>query len=106
MGAGRLEGVGLFFFTENSVAKAVCYQVKSSDKEIFELMLRLVYLELRGSFRLHIIWVAGTRQIESGIDGFSGGWLTDRIASSGSILYFVPLNEKAFERSPSLLPWV
>ena len=66
-------------------------------------MLRLVYLELRGCFRLQVIWVAGTRQIAAGIDGFSRGYLTDRIALSGSILYFMPLNETYFERSVSLL---
>ena len=55
MEAGRAEGVGIFFLTENSVAEAVYYWGKSSNKDIFELMLRLVYLELRGRFRLHII---------------------------------------------------
>ena len=46
------------------------------------------------------------RQIASGIDSFSRGFLTDRKASSGSILGFVPLNETAFERSETLFTWV
>ena len=61
--AGSMEGVELFFITENSVVEAMYYWGKSSNKGIFELMLRLVYLELRGCFRLNIIWVAGKRQI-------------------------------------------
>ena len=69
-------------------------------------MLRLIYLELRVCFRLHIIWVTGTRQIASGIYGFSRGVWTDGIASSGSILDFVILNETAFERYVSIFPWV
>ena len=69
-------------------------------------MLLLVYLELRGYFRLHIIWVAGTRQIWAGIDDFSRGCLTEKIAPSGSILDFVNLNETAFEILASLLTWV
>ena len=60
----RMEGVELFFMNENYMEEAVYYQGNSSNKEIFELMLRLVYLYMRGCFRLHIIWVAGTRQIE------------------------------------------
>ena len=68
-----MEGVELFFMTYNAVAEALYYQGKSSDKDIFELMLQLVYLDRRGCFRLHIIWVASIRQIASGIDGFSRG---------------------------------
>ena len=99
-----MEGTETFFLTNNSVEEDVYYRVNSGNKEIFVLMLRLVYLELRGCFRLHIIWVAGTRQIATGIDGFSRGCLTDGISWSGSILDFLMLNETAFERSVSLLP--
>ena len=79
---GSMEGLDIFFTTDKSVAEAVYYQVNSSNKESFELVIRLVYLELRGYFRLHTIWVAGTRQIAAGIDGFSRGCLTDGIASA------------------------
>ena len=100
------EGVEIFFLTKNAVAEAVYYWENSSDKDIFELMLLLVYLELRGCFILQIIWVAGTRQIAAGIDDCLRGHLTDGIASSGSILDFVPLNEKVFQRLTTMLPWV
>ena len=40
--AGRIEGVELFFLTNNSVAETVYYWGNYSNKEIFELMLRLV----------------------------------------------------------------
>ena len=59
--AGRMEGVELFFLIDNYVAEAVYYRGNSSNKDIFDLMLRLVYLDLMGFFILHIIWVAGTR---------------------------------------------
>ena len=81
----------LFFLTDNYVAEAVYYWGNSRYKEIFELMLRLVYLYLRGCFKLHIIWVAGKSQIASGIYGFSSGCLTDGMASSGSILDYTCL---------------
>ena len=44
--------------TDNYVSKAVYYRGNFTNKDIFELILRLVYLELRNCFRLHIIWVA------------------------------------------------
>ena len=58
---GRMERVDIFLLTDNYVAETVYYQVKFSDKDIFELMIQLVYLEFRGCFMLHIIWVAGKR---------------------------------------------
>ena len=81
-----MEGVEILFLTNNSVVEAVYYRGNSSDKYIFELILQLVYLELTGCFSLHIIWVAGRRQIAAVIDGFSRDCLIDRIALSGSIL--------------------
>ena len=44
MESGSMEEVELFFLTENSVVEAVYYWGKSSNKDIFELMLRLIYL--------------------------------------------------------------
>ena len=101
-----MDGAELFFLTDNYVTEAVYYRENSSDKGIFQLMLRLVYLELRDCFRLHIIWVSGTKKTAAGIDGFPRGCLTYGIVSSGSILDFVPLNETSFEHSVSLLPWI
>ena len=60
---------------------------------------------MRGCFRLHIIWVAGTRQIEAGIYGFSRFFLTDGIVLYGYIFNFLAVNYTSFEHSVSLLPW-
>ena len=68
-----MEGVEIFFLTDNSVAEALYYRGKSRKKDIFELMLQLVYLELRGCLILQIIWVAGTRKISAGKHMFSKG---------------------------------
>ena len=100
------EKVELFFLAENSVAEAVYYWGNSSNNNIFELMLLLVYLKSRGCFRLHIIWVDSTRQIASRINGFSKGCLTNGIYTSGSILDFVPLNKTAFDGSSTPLKFV
>ena len=98
--------VELFFLTKRSIEKAMYYWGNFSDKEIFELMLQLVELELRGCFRLHIVWVVGRMQIAAGKDDFSRGCLTDGIALSGSILDLVTFKKTAYERYVSLLPWV
>ena len=47
--ASRMEGLELLFITEIYVGEAVYYQGKSSDKDVFELMLWLVYLDIRGA---------------------------------------------------------
>ena len=96
----------LFFLTDKSMEEAVYYWGNPINNDIFDLMLQFIYLELSGCFRLYSIWVAGTRQIVAGIYGFSGGCFTDRIASSGYILDFVPLNDTAFDSLTSLLLWV
>ena len=85
---------------------AVYYQRNYIDKDIFELMPQLVYLYMRGCFRLHIILLAGTRQIAAEIYGFSRGHLTYGIVSYSSILDFVPLNDTACDHSASIFPWV
>ena len=61
--AGSMEGVDIFFLTRNSVVEAMYYQGNSSNKDIFELMIRLLYLELRSCFILHIIWLSGERKL-------------------------------------------
>ena len=47
-------------------------------------------------YKGRIVWVAGTMQIAAVIEGFSRGFLIDRIASSRTILEFLPLNETSF----------
>ena len=87
------------------MVKSVYYWGNFIDKGIFELMLRLVYLYQRSCFKLHIIWVAETRQKAAQIDVFKRGCFTAWISLSGSIVDFVLLNDTSFERSVSLLPW-
>ena len=40
--ACRMEGMELFFLTDNSVAEAVYYWVNCSDKDVFDLIIWLV----------------------------------------------------------------
>eukprot|EP00979_Chaetoceros_neogracilis_P013777 scaffold4083_cov261-Chaetoceros_neogracile.AAC.1 len=61
---------------------------------------------MKGNFRLHVIHIAGTRMIESGIDGLSRGDKAEGIALGKDVLQYVPLNLFPFDRSLRLLPWV
>ena len=47
MESSRMEGLELLFLTDKYVAEAVYYWGNYSNKEIFKLMLQLVYLEVR-----------------------------------------------------------
>ena len=66
-------GSGAFLFTENSMSESIYYEVKLSYQEIFELMFYLVYLKIKGCFRLKIIWVYGTRHIAAVVEEFYRG---------------------------------
>ena len=87
---------GDIFLVENGVSEAVYCWGNSINKELFELLFNIVYLDLRGCFKLHILCLDGTRQIAAGIYVFSGGGLTYGIVTSGSILYCFPLNKTSF----------
>ena len=103
---GSMDGIELLSLTENSVEKAIYYRGNSCNKEIFEMVPRLIYFELRGCFRLHIIWVDGSRRIVAGIDGFYRGFMMDGIDSLGSVLEFVPLKKTTTENLTTMLQWV
>jgi len=103
---GRLEGKELFMFTDNSVAERAYFKGTSKSRRLFELVLELRKLEMMGTFKLHLIHVAGTRMIESGIDGLSRGDFNTGVMTGRSILDYVPLAFSAVERSPEVVEWI
>ena len=80
---------GDIFLVENGVSEAVYCWGNSINKELFELLFNIVYLDLRGCFKLHILCLDGTRQIAAGIYVFSGGGVNiqDRHFRVYSILF-------------------
>ena len=99
-------GTELFIFTDNQVTESAFYKGTSKSKTLFDLVLQLKKLEMEGQLFLHVVWVAGTRMIAQGTDGFSRGDLENGVATGASMLSFVPLNETAFERQPNLETWI
>jgi hypothetical protein len=93
-------------FTDNSTAEAAFFKGTSTSEKLFNLVLRLRKIEMKGQLFIHLIHVAGTRMIWSGVDGLSRGDHNGGVMAGEDMLSFVPLSQSAAERSSSLLPWV
>ena len=104
--SGKLEGVELFFFTDNSVSESVSYRGNSTSPILFELILRLWSLEMKHKCTLHLIHVAGTRMIAQGTDGISRGDMMEGVLQGDDMLEHIPLALPPCERSATLLPWI
>lgn len=103
---GRLEGKEVFLFTDNSVSERAYFKGTSKSKTLFMLVLKLRRLELTGKFKLHLIHVAGTRMIDTGIDGLSRGDESTGIMAGIAMLDFVPLHLTAVAREPRMTDWI
>ena len=89
------------------VAERAYYNGGSNrNKLLDDLVFQLWNLQMRGNLRLHVYHVAGTRMIESGIDGLSRGDLTEGVSKGSSIMQFVPIHESPIARSPKVFDWV
>jgi hypothetical protein len=101
-----LNGHELFMFTDNSTAESAFFKGTSLSKKLFDLVLRLRKIEMEGNLFVHLVHVAGTRMISSGVDGLSRGDHNAGAMADESMPSFVPLSQNASERSAALLPWV
>ncbi len=103
---GLLDGVELFFFTDNQVAERAYYKGTSSSRTLFNLILRLRKIEMEGRMIIHVIHISGKRMIACGVDGLSRGDTSEGIGAGESMENFVPLHLDAAERSPRIVDWV
>jgi hypothetical protein len=87
----------IFMFTDNAVAEAAFYKGSSSNKKLFELVLRLWKLEVNLSLRLHLIHVSGKRMEAQGTDHLSRGIMHTGVLGGVSMLDFIPLHLSAVE---------
>ena len=99
---GRLDGVEIFLFIDNMVAERAYYKGSAKTKHLHGLILCLQKLEMEGNMILHVIHVAGTRMIRSGIDGLSRGDTHEGVAVGCNMLSYVALDQ----RSNKVLTWV
>jgi hypothetical protein len=103
---GALKGAEIFLFTDNSTSEAAYYNGSSKSEKLFDLVLRVKKLEMHRQSKIHIIHVSGERMKEQGSDGLSRGNLNVGVMAGKRMLDFVPIHLTAFERSPSLKPWL
>jgi hypothetical protein len=82
------------------------FKGSSKSKGLFDLILRLQKLEMRGDLIIHLIWVAGMRMIEKGMDGISWGDLNNGVMSGQCMLSFIPLDTRVDQCAPALVDWV
>lgn len=74
---GRLSGVEVFLFTDNSTAEAAFARGSSTTESLFDLVKRLKLMEMVFRARIHVIHISGKRMIAQGTDGLSRGCLTE-----------------------------
>jgi hypothetical protein len=101
-----LEGCEVFIFTDNTTAEAAFFKGNSSSQHLYELVLRLRELKMRGNLKLHMIHVAGTRMQAEGADGTARGDHLTGVMSGDSVLDYVPLHKGALELEPGLRDWL
>lgn len=70
---GLLDGVEVFFFTDNSTAEAVFYKGSSKNELLFRLVLRIHQLKMTYRCKIHFIHCSRKRMIAQGTDGLSRG---------------------------------
>ena len=104
---GNLNNIEVFICTDNVVAERAFYKGSSKSEKLYNLVLRLRLLQQTGSFKLHVLHVAGTRMIEQGSDGLSRGLPYEGLLGQNkSFLDYLPLHLTVFERCCEFKSWL
>lgn len=96
----------IFMFTDNAVAEGAFFRGTSSNRRLFELIVRLKQLELHKGVQLHVIHVSGSRMQAQGTDALSRGDLNTGVMRNLNMLAYVPLHLGATVLSPAVVNWV
>ena len=96
----------IFVFTDNLFFESVLYKGISKSLLLFEIVLCIHQVQMKGELIIHIVNIAGTRMIEAGIDGLYivnnlGGVMRDM-----EPFQFVPLGKVYTKISDNLVPWL
>ena len=73
MASGELQDVEMFVFTNNLVFKIFNYKEMLKSSLLFEIVSCMHQFQMKGDLILHVVNIAGTRMIESGIYVISRG---------------------------------
>jgi len=96
------KGSEVFVFTDNMVAESTYFRGSSKNSKLHQLILGLRKMEMEGELIIHFVWIAGKRMIAQGSDGLSRGEVSSGVMAGENFLSYLPLNETAFEREPTL----
>ena len=86
--------------------ESILYREVSKFPLLFEIILRLHQVQMRGDLVLYVILVAGTRIVEAEIDALSGGGNLGGIIRGLNPLQFFLLYKGAVARSAKLKPCI
>ena len=104
---GKLRYCKIFLLTDNIVTDYAYYKGSSSCKALFDLVLRLRLVQQKGGLMLHVVNVAGTRMIQSGVDGLSRDETGEGVMQGKEMLSFIPLHLDSLERSNGIVyTWI
>ena len=104
---GELRNKEIYLFTDNAVAEYAYCTGNSTSPYLFDLVLRLYQLSVKGECIIHVIHIPGTLMIAIGVDGLSRGVVNEGLLSSkeGKLMNYIKLHLTAFERSRGLFDW-
>jgi hypothetical protein len=103
---GTLTGAQMLLFTDNATVEAALYKGNSSNRKLFELIVRLRKVQMDCGATILVSHVSGKRMIAQGTDGISRGELKEGISQGASMLSFIPLHLSAIDRSIALKEWI
>ena len=104
---GKLRDCEIFLFIDNIVANYAYDKSLSSCKALYDLVLRLRLVQQKEGIMLHVVHVAGTRMIKSGVDGLSRGETGEGAMQGKEMISFIPLHLDALERrNGAVCTWV
>jgi hypothetical protein len=103
---GNLFEALIFLFTDNSTVEAGLVKGNSSDKKLFELVLRARLLQVKFKCNIVVTHASGKRMMAQGTDGVSRGHLKEGVSTGEAMMSFIPLHLTAFQRSSTLKEWI
>jgi hypothetical protein len=102
----RLDGCELLLYTDNKTAEGSFFWRTAKTRALFELFVTLYKLQMQFDFILHLVWISGTRMIQQGTDGLSGGEKNILATCGMSLGGMVHLHLSATAQSAMLEDWI
>jgi hypothetical protein len=103
---GRLDGCEVFLYTDNQTAEGAYFRGTTKSRALFELIVTLYKLQMQFDFKLHVVWIAGTRMVHQGTDGLSRGEENSLMTRGLSLGGMVPLHSSTTARHATLEDWI